>query len=158
MSTCLGRQCCFQKTWVAKEEYQCFGRSIFRWVIDQGSPRGLQNNASYYQDSWLSSITWWEGPIVEDTTHISCFRTQRNRFGNDLEASFLLASFHGVIRYHTGHYGRRHQGWIIYAIISTCQVRYTHWYTKGMTVGEETICFLIGFDACSTGGNSHQTS
>lgn len=107
---------------------------------------------------WSPSRVGWQESIVEDTTPLSQ-KTWRNQAGTDLEASFLMASFHS-----TGQFCVCCMKWkvansltqllALWTPIITLVSRYTQWCNGGMNAIGITSYFLIGFNVYSTRQNS----
>lgn len=104
---------------------------------------------------WLPTKTRWWGPIAEDST---CFggRTWGNKAGPHLEASSLLARFHGARRCRAGHRGRivitnLTQLWTLTAVILTCQAQSARDAIVVWPLGGNH--FPIGLEVLAIGGN-----
>lgn len=96
-------------------------------------------------------------PIAEGTIHFHC-RAWRNQEWTYQESFSLMTSFHGVERCQTEWRRRRDtndlmQHWALPATIPIYLARCFHWYNSGMLFMGIANCFLIGFEACSTGKN-----
>lgn len=75
------------------------------------------------------SIRTNEDTITEDSTYFG-YRTWRNQAGTDMEASFLLPSFHNSRRSYT--VGENLS--VVFTAATTCQARCVDWCNRGMTV------------------------
>lgn len=103
--------------------------------------------------SWLLSRTWWQYPIVEDTTYFS-HRIGTNQAGSVLEASCLLASFHSSRNCYLAIW------WELWEAhhrtsVTTGLARYVYHFNSSTVVMRVINHVLIGYKTRSTRGNPY---
>lgn len=100
----------------------------------------------------------WHNPVNEDTVYDRC-RMERHQAGIELRFSSMTGSFQSSGRCYTcfqegKDIGSLMQKWALRAAIVTYQIVCAYWWKIIVGILGATNCFLIGFEASFSEGNS----